>query len=151
MEYIVKSMTTNFFIKYGEWIWRIVLFLMLAAMLYLNNHYIGKTEYKQDQITAKADLVKDQLIIKADLVKEQLAIKADLQEQQILLREFQIKNTSEHNEINKVLNTIQVTLALMTENTARLSDHEQRLRITEQRQIDVLSRLKVVEEKERGK
>ena len=112
----MKTTIMNFIKNNTEWIWRVLVFLMLSASLYLNNNYITKIEYKNDQAAIS-----------------------------LQTRDYQSQNAKEHTDMAKSLVLINQTLVLMNNITDRLSDHETRIRVVEQRQINVMARLEAIE------
>lgn len=132
-------MASTFIKKYGEWIYRglsiVMSLLIMGVILYLNTHYVSRTDYKAEQALIRSDLVDQQRAVKQDLTAQQVSIKTDVQSQQIMLSanlsEFQNKNTGEHLDFFKMLAGINQTLAVINEQNKRIADHEDRLRILE--------------------
>lgn len=128
-------MANNFIKTYGDWIFKGLSLFFFVAILYLNSNYVSKTDYKVEQASIRTDLVSQQASVKQDLTSQQVAIKADVTSQQVILssslNDFRTKTSKDLEEINKTLSGIQVTLAIMNENTKSIVDHENRLRILE--------------------
>lgn len=59
-------------------------------------------------------------------------------------RDMQQNNVA-HSDIQKAINGIAQTLAVMASNEAKLIDHEARIRSVENRQIDVMARVGAIE------
>ena len=55
------------------------------------------------------------------------------------------QNTKDHAQITAAVTGIEKSLALISQNTVMLQDHEARIRMISERQIDVLARLKALE------
>lgn len=102
--------------KYGEWIYRGVMVVGIAAILWLNQNYVTRTEFNSKM--AVLDNQND----------------ADNK-----------ANTSAHLSLQAGISDIATTMKLMAATTAKTDDHEMRLRVVESRQVDVLSRLAIQE------
>ena len=124
----------------GEWIWRLIIFLMLFASLYLSQTYVSKVEYREDQSRVFAQLQTEQM-------KVSIQLQADQSRISMQLIESDKKNNQEHSEISKSLILINNTLTIMGNITDRLSDHENRLRTMERLEIEINTRLINMEKK----
>lgn len=102
--------------KYGEWIYRGVMVLGIAAILWLNQNYVTRSEF--------------------------IAKMAALDNQNDADNKA---NISAHLSLQSGISDIATTMKLMAATTAKTDDHEMRLRVVESRQVDVLSRLAIQE------
>lgn len=102
--------------KYGEWIYRGVMVLGIAAILWLNQNYVTRSEFiaKMSALDSQND-------------SDNKA------------------NMSAHLSLQAGISDIATTMKLMAATTAKTDDHEMRLRVVESRQVDVLSRLAIQE------
>lgn len=122
----------------GEWIWRVVVFLMLFASLYLSQNYVSKTEYREDQARVLTQLQNEQLKVATQLQSDQLKVANKVSENE---RE----NSQNHTDLGKSLILINNTLAVMGNMTDRLSDHENRLRNVEKLVIEINAKMLAME------
>lgn len=109
---IMKDLIT----KYGEWIYRGVMVLGIAAILWLNQNYVTRSEFIAKMAALDSQNDSDN--------------KA---------------NISAHLSLQSGISDIATTMKLMAATTAKTDDHEMRLRVVESRQVDVLSRLAIQE------
>ena len=107
--------------KYGEWIFRLIIFLAICANLYLTQSFVSRNDFNST-ITA-------------------LENKAVLEQKE---------NSSAHLLIQTSIADMATTMKMMAINQTRVDDHEARLRFVEKNQIDVLARLSILE-RERDK
>lgn len=98
--------------EYGEWIFRIILFLAVCAQLYLTQSFVTRREFQDTVASIMSQIDRDK--------KE---------------------NASAHLIIQTSVADMATTLKLMAASTSRLDDHEMRMRIVERNQIEVMTRL----------
>jgi hypothetical protein len=102
--------------KYGEWVYRGAMIAGMAAILWLNQNYVTRSEFN-----AKMAMLDNQN-------------DADNK-----------SNTSAHLAIQASVSDIATTMKLLAASQVRTEDHETRLRLVEAKQIDVISRLNIQE------
>jgi hypothetical protein len=123
----MSTTTTTFFQKYGEWLFRILLFIGIFANLWLTNSFVTRHEFE-----ASNKQIRDELTT---------STKATQTEFNVFTRE----NTAAHMAIQTTIADVAVAVKLLAANQLRLDDHETRLRVVERNQIDVMSRLSALE------
>ena len=119
--------TTTFFQKYGEWLFRAILFIGIFLNLWLTKNFITRAEYESSN----------------KLIREELV--TSTKSTQTEFNTFTRENTAAHIAIQTTVAEVAVAVKLLAANQLRLDDHETRLRIVERNQIDVMSRLSILE------
>lgn len=112
-----KGAIMDIFKTYGEWTFRLVVLAAIMANLWLTTNFVTRAEFQRDIV--------------------------DLNNRQ---ETYKNENTSQHLQIQSTIADISTTMKIMAQNQSIITDHESRLRLVEQRQTDVMARLKVIEQ-----
>lgn len=121
--------TTTFFQKYGEWLFRAILFIGIFLNLWLTKNFITRAEFESSN----------------KLIREELV--TSTKSTQTEFNTFTRENTAAHIAIQTTVAEVAVAVKLLAANQLRLDDHETRLRVVEKNQIDVMSRLTAEEKR----
>ena len=121
--------TTTFFQKYGEWLFRAILFIGIFLNLWLTKNFITRAEFESSN-----KLIREELITSTKSTQTEF-------------NTFTRENTAAHIAIQTTVADIAIAVKLLAANQLRLDDHESRLRIVERNQIDVMSRLSAEEKR----
>lgn len=100
--------------KYGEWVYRGILLVAMAAMLWLNQNYVTRSEFNAKVVSIDT--------------KNDTENKA---------------NVAAHLAIQSSVADVATTLKLLAASQARMEDHETRLRSIESRQAEILAQLRL--------
>ena len=119
--------TTTFFQKYGEWIFRMVLFIGIFLNLWLTTNFVTRSEFESSNKQLRDELVSTTKMTQIEFIT------------------FTRDNTLAHMTIQTTIADVAVAVKLLAANQLRLDDHETRLRIVEKNQIDVMSRVAALE------
>lgn len=106
----------NILLKYSDWIFKGIVLVAIIANLWLNDNFVGKPEFAKAIGTIE---LRNEMFVK--------------------------ENSSQHLMIQTTISDMAVAVKLLAASTLRLEDHEVRLRIVEARQINILSRVEMVE------
>jgi hypothetical protein len=123
----MSTTTTTSFQKYGEWIFRVLLFIGIFLNLWLTTNFVTRSEFESSNKQIREELV--------------TATKSTQTEFNVFTRE----NASAHLAIQVTIADIAVAVKLLAANQIRLDDHESRLRTVERNQIEVMSRVSGLE------
>ena len=118
-----------FLSKYGEWIFRVLLFIGIFLNLWLTTNFVTRSEFESSNKQIRDELV--------------TATKSTHSEFTTFIHD----NSLAHMALQTTIAEVAVAVKLLAANQLRLDDHENRLRIVERNQIEVTSRLSAEEKR----